>query len=117
MAQDKYLFTHYKGKYRTYPELTTDTNDFIRDINGDIDEDYSDFYLKGRSGIKIKHGVGSELSCYIPSNGLGYNVVREYCKLMCGNEYKDYNKAANVLIKNGFIFGKVPFSERLTNDS
>lgn len=103
MAIDRYLFNHFKGKYRTYPELTTDTNDFVRNIDGEIDDDYSDFYLKGRNGIKIMHGVGSELACYIPSSGLGYNVVRDYCKLMCGIVYKDYNKAADKLIASGFI--------------
>lgn len=103
MAIDRYLYTHYKGKYRVLPELDIDTQDFPRDFNDEVDEDYSDFYLIGKSKIKIKHGVGSTLACYIPSNGVGYNVVRDYCKLMCKKEYKDYNRAASLLIENGFI--------------
>lgn len=109
MAIDRYLYTHYKGKYRVLPELDIDTQDFLRDCDGDIDEDYSDFYLIGKSKIKIKHGVGSTLACYIPSTGTGHNVVCDYCKLMCNKEYKGCEKdvaakkAASLLIKNGFI--------------
>lgn len=103
MAIDRYLYTKFKGKYRVFPELDLDTLDFPRDENGEIDSDYSDFFLKGKSNIKIKHGVGSEIMCYIPSNGVAYNVVRQYANAMLNKEYKDYNKAANELIKHNYI--------------
>lgn len=102
MAKDMYLFTHYKNIYRVLPELTPN-GDFPRDADGEIDDDYSDFYLVGKSKIKIKHGVGSTLACYIPSNGVGYNVIRQYCELMCGKQLKDYKRAAELLIKEKYI--------------
>lgn len=103
MAKDMYLWTHYKGKYRVFPKLDLSTNDFPRDSDGEIDDSYSDFFLKGKSKIEILHGWGSMLACYIPSNGVGYNVVRQYCTLMTSKEYKDYNVAAQELIKNGYM--------------
>lgn len=102
MSVDRYLYTHFKGVYRTFPELTTD-GDFIRDEDGNIDEDYADFYLAGKSGIKIKHGVGSELWFYCPKIGVGKNVIRQYYTLVFGKEMKDAEKASKKLIEAGYM--------------
>jgi hypothetical protein len=60
---DNYLIQHYKNKYRVKAHYDLSTNDFIRDSEGNLDNDFADFYLSGRSGIEIKHGYGSELAC------------------------------------------------------
>ena len=74
---DRYLETHFKGQYRIFAELDQDTQDFVRNDKGEYEESFGDFYIKGSSKIKIKHGCGSELSCYIPSFGKGMNILRQ----------------------------------------
>ena len=103
MAIDNYLTQHYKGKYRVRAHYDKSTNDFVRDIDGNLDDSFADFYLLGKSGIEIKHGVGSELSCYIPKIGVGKNVIREYCKVAVGKEYKNVDKAIEILKKHGYM--------------
>ena len=74
---DLYLINKFKGTYRVLAELDEKTNDFVRDDKGNIDESFSDFYIKCQGGIKIKHGVGSILSTYIPSKTKGVNILRK----------------------------------------
>jgi len=45
----------YTGKYRVLPLLDLETNDFPRDENGEIDEDYDDLYIPFKGGIQIRH--------------------------------------------------------------
>ena len=100
---DNYLTTHYKGKYRVRAHYDQSTNDFVRDVDGNLDDSFGDFYLLGKSGIEIKHGTGSELACYIPKLGTGYNIIREYCKVTTGKEIKNVNKAIETLKKAGYM--------------
>ena len=81
MILDNYLTQHYKGKYRIKAHYDLSTNDFVRDANGELDDSFGDFYLSGRSGIEIHHGVGSELACYIPKLQLGINILKSYYKV------------------------------------
>ena len=59
---DLYLTNKFKGTYRVLAELDEVTNDFVRDDKGNIDESFSDFYIKCQGGVKIKHGVTVENS-------------------------------------------------------
>ena len=85
MTLDNYLVSHYKGKYRIKAHYDLSTNDFVRDADGELDDSFGDFYLSGRSGIEIHHGVGSELACYIPKLQLGNNILKSYYEKMIGS--------------------------------
>ena len=100
---DNYLTSHYKGKYRVRAHYDKSTNDFVRDFEGNLDDSFGDFYLLGKSGIEIKHGVGSELACYVPKIGVGYNVLREYCKATTGKKIQDVDKVVEELKASGYI--------------
>ena len=101
---DRYLYNHYKGKYRVYAHYDLDTLDFPRDpVTDGYDESFADFYLKGKSKIEIKHGTGSELSCYIPSKATGYNVIRSYYKALADNTEDNVEVCIHWLNKNGYI--------------
>ena len=93
---DLYLVKKFKGIYRVKAHYDLETNDFIRDMDGNIDSDFADFYLSGRSGIEIKHGVGSKLACYIPKLQLGNNILRSYYSALIG-DYKD--KSMDIICK------------------
>lgn len=45
----------YVGKYQVLTELTTDTNDFIRNDDGSISDDYDELYIPCAFDGKIKH--------------------------------------------------------------
>ena len=99
---DLYL-NKYKSKYRVKAHYDLSTNDFIRDSEGNLDNDFADFYLSGRSGIEIKHGYGSELACYIPKLQLGNNILKLYYDATIGDHgKKSVDKIASELIKNGY---------------
>ena len=101
---DNYLVSHYKGKYRVKAHYDLDTNDFIRDAEGELDDSFGDFYLSGRSGIEIHHGVGSELACYIPKLQLGNNVLKSYYEVMIGKRgKKSIDKIVEELKENGYV--------------
>ena len=85
---DNYLVSHYKGKYRVKAHYDLATNDFVRDAEGELDDSFGDFYLSGKSGIEIHHGVGSELACWVPKLQLGNNVLKSYYDKMIGNRGK-----------------------------
>lgn len=100
---DNYLSQHYKNKYRVKAHYDLSTNDFIRDSDGNLDNDFADFYLSGRNGIEIKHGYGSELACYIPKLQLGNNILKSYYDATIGDHgKKSVDKIASELIKNGY---------------
>ena len=101
---DNYLVSHYKGKYRVKAHYDLDTNDFVRDTEGELDDSFGDFYLSGRSGIEIHHGVGSELACYVPKLQLGNNVLRSYYNAMIGSEgKKSIDKIVTELKEHGYV--------------
>ena len=74
---DTYLQTHYKGQYRIFADLDLDTNDFVRDENGNYEDSFADFYIDCANHTKIRHGIGSILSAYIPSKQRGMNILRQ----------------------------------------
>ena len=101
---DNYLVSHYKGKYRVKAHYDLDTNDFIRDAEGELDDSFGDFYLSGRSGIEIHHGVGSELACYVPKLQLGNNVLKSYYEVMIGKRgKKSIDKIVEELKESGYV--------------
>ena len=56
MSDDMFRYLlKYVGKYRVLTELTTDTNDFVRDENGNIHSDYDELYIPCSYDGKIKH--------------------------------------------------------------
>ena len=85
---DNYLTQHYKGTYRVKAHYDLSTNDFVRDAEGELDDSFGDFYLSGRNGIEVHHGVGSELACWVPKLQLGNNVLKSYYDATIGNHGK-----------------------------
>lgn len=101
---DLYLTKKYRGKYRVKAHYDLHTKDFIRDDEGNLDPDFGDFYLSGRSGIEVKHGVGSELACYIPKLQLGNNILKSYYDSVIGNRGdKSVDKIVGELKNGGYI--------------
>ena len=100
---DMYLVNHYKGTYRVKAHYDLGTNDFIRDADGNLDNDFADFYLSGRNGIEIKHAYGSELACYVPKLQLGNNILKSYYEKTIGDYgKKSVETIASELIKKGY---------------
>lgn len=67
----------YVGTYRVKADIDLDTNDFPRMENGTLDPSFDDYYIDCKNDIKIRHGVGSVLSCYIPSRTRGMNTLKQ----------------------------------------
>lgn len=101
---DLYLTKKYRGKYRVKAHYDQQTKDFIRDDEGNLDPDFGDFYLSGRSGIEVKHGFGGELACYIPKLQLGNNVLKSYYDSVIGNRGdKSVDKIVSELRDSGYV--------------
>lgn len=67
----------YVGTYRVKADYDLETKDFPRDEHGSLDSSFDDLYIECKNNIKIRHGVGNILSCYIPSKSRGLNVLRQ----------------------------------------
>ena len=67
----------YVGQYRVIAEYDLETLDFPREENGNLDNSFDDLYIDCANHIKIRHGVGSILSAYIPSKSRGMNILRQ----------------------------------------
>lgn len=67
----------YVGQYRVKADYDLDTEDFPRLENGNLDPSFDDLYIDCKNNIKIRHGVGNVLSCYIPAKGTGMNILRQ----------------------------------------
>lgn len=67
----------YVGTYRVKADYDLETNDFPRLENGSLDPTFDDLYIECKNNIKIRHGVGNVLSCYIPNKSRGLNVLRQ----------------------------------------
>ena len=65
----------YVGQYRVVAEIDKNTNDFCRDIRGNLCND-DDVYIKCRKGIKIFHYGRGVLQVYIPSKQRGNNILK-----------------------------------------
>lgn len=70
----------YVGTYRVKAEYDLETNDYPRLENGNLDPSFDDYYIDCKNNIKIKHGTGNILSCYIPSKSRGMNILRQIYK-------------------------------------
>lgn len=86
---DRYLEKNFKGMYRIMAEYNQDTNDWCKDEKGELDQSFADFYIKCMKGIKIKHGYRNELACYVPSKGVGLNILRRIYQDKIGTDPKD----------------------------
>lgn len=90
-----YYLSRYIGKYRIKAEIDHNTNDFCRDVYGNLENDM-DIWIKCANDIKVFHYGRDILQVYIPSIGRGRNIVRSI--------YRDYinpdnTKTSTILIK------------------
>ena len=76
----------YKGKYRVKAHIDHSTNDFPRDIYGNIDTD--DLYIQCAYGNQIYHYGHSTLVAYIPSVGRGHNILKALATKLCGMNFE-----------------------------
>lgn len=101
---DNYLYKHYKGKYRVLADYDTTTNDFPRNEQGNIDEDFADFYIPGKKNVQIRHGMRDNLGCYIFSNTLARNILATIYKRELNKDAPKKIKAiAQSLVDNNII--------------
>lgn len=101
---NNYLFKHYKGKYRVLADYDTETNDFPRNEQGNIDEDFNDFYIPGKKNIQIRHAGNNKLGCYVFSNTLGRNILASiYEKEIGKTSPKKMETIANELLEANII--------------
>lgn len=92
----------YKGKYRIMSHIDKNTNDYPRDLNGNIEQ--NDAYIKCEKGNQIYHYGRSTLVAYIPSIGRGHNILFSIAKDLCGLEDRiDYEKLYELLEQEGTI--------------
>lgn len=76
----------YKGKYRLLCELDQNTNDFVRNDMGNIED--IDVYISCQYGNKIFNYGHGKLIAYVPSLIRGRNIVKTLKEK--GVEYFDY---------------------------
>ena len=80
---ERYLLNNYKGRYRVLAELCTDTNDFPRDSEGNIDDGCA-LYIPCKYNGKIyaygRDGKYMQLCAYIPSRTRGRNIKKQMDK-------------------------------------
>ena len=70
-----YYLSKYVGKYRLKAIVDPNTNDFLRDFDGEFET--GDVYIKCSNDIQIKyHGKGI-LVCYVPSIGRAHNILKK----------------------------------------
>lgn len=101
---NNYLYKHYKGKYRVLADYDIETNDFPRDEQGNIDEDFNDFYIPGKKNVQIRHAGNNKLGCYVFSATLGRNILASiYERELNKNPPKKINTLADELIKENII--------------
>lgn len=115
----------YVGIYRVKADYDWDTGDYPRLENGNLDPSFDDLYIFCKNDIKIRHGVGNILSCYIPSKGRGLNILREiyqdkisktlpkekssYCEKLCGKLIEE-----EILVSIEVLDGEVYFEFKAT---
>ncbi len=74
-----YYLSKYVDKFRVKSEIDQNTNDFCRDIRGQLCNN-SDIYIKCACGVKIFHYGGDMLDVYVPSIGRGHNILLEIAR-------------------------------------
>lgn len=70
-----YYLSKYLGKYRLKAEIDKSTNDFCRDINGNLDNPY-DIWIQCKNDIRIYHYGKDILEVYIPHIIKGKNIIK-----------------------------------------
>ena len=101
----------YVGTYRVKAEYDLSTNDYPRTEDGRLDPSFDDLYIDCRNNIKIKHGAGSVLSCYVPTKQRGTNILRKiYEDNISENLPKEtsqtrtyFEKLTKQLVENGIL--------------
>lgn len=115
---DRYL-DRYIGKYRVKAHYDLETNDWIRDKRGNIDNDFADFYIDCYNGIQIKHVCPAprkrnhELACYVPNPNKGANILKEILKdkkISFENNISK-TKLAELAIEKTEIFTEIEFTD------
>lgn len=99
-----YLLDYSKNRYRVRPKLDVMTNDFPRDINGDIDETFQDFYIKCRNGFEIQYHDDGILEIYNDNPTKGRNIMRQvYTDQISPDVPKRYGNLINKLVSKEII--------------
>ena len=98
----------YVGQYRVKADYDWSTNDFPRKEDGSLDHTFDDLYIDCANNIKIRHGVGSVLSCHIPSKSRGSNILRRIYEDQISNKLptKDntyHEKLCSELVDKGVL--------------
>lgn len=98
----------YKGTYRVKADYDLENKDYPRDYLGNIEESFDDFYIDCRNNIKIRHGTGKILSCFIPSKTRTTNILRKIYVDKINEELpieqdKYFNNLCNTLVKNNIL--------------
>ncbi|MFG6378181.1 MAG: hypothetical protein K1W19_07685 [Lachnospiraceae bacterium] len=89
-----YYLQKYVGTYRVKAAIDQSTNDFCRDVHGNL-ENNMDIWIQCANHIKIFHYGGDTLQIYIPSIGRGRNIVRSI--------YRDYINPDNTKVSTAFM--------------
>ena len=101
---NNYLYNHYKGKYRVLADYDWETKNFPRDEQGNIDEDFNDFYIPGKKNVQIRHSHRNILGCYIFSISSARNILASiYEQELNKTAPKKLETIANELINNDII--------------
>lgn len=112
------------GTYRVKADYDLDTNDYPR-LDDTLDPSFDDLYIDCKNNIKIRHGVGNVLSCYIPNKTRGVNTLRKiyqdkisetlpkekttYCEKLCKKLVEE-----EILVSAEVLDGEVYFEFKAT---
>lgn len=83
MSENEKMFRYllkYVGKYKVLTELTTDTNDYVRDEEGNIASDYDELYIPCANDGKIKHTYKDSILAYITDKKQTYKKITSQLK-------------------------------------
>ena len=69
----------YVGTYKVLTELTTDTNDFVRDYDDEIHPDYDELYIPCANEGVIKHTYSDSILAYITPK---VSMFKKYTQLL-----------------------------------
>ena len=99
-----YLFDKFKGVYRVKAHYNQATNDWCRDMDGNLSDSFDDYYIDCSNSIEIRHTEGNELACYIPSINRGNTVLRKlYDKHVADYKTQSMNTVIKGLKENKVI--------------
>lgn len=104
-----HFLARYKGMYRVKAHIDENTNDYPRDVNGNIETD--DLYIPCAFNCQIYHYGHTTLVAYIPSLGRGHNILKALGKRICCYDIPDgetwtkddYDELYAALINDGTV--------------